>query len=498
VRTGADEQDARVARVRLGNGTIIDLDLSDLGGTVLPVGLRCESGVIDYANGSVLSLSPLIIFAPAGTGGVISIDGEEERFIYPIDDQPLKLASGALALSTRGAMSMWFCDGGELVFGEDDFPAATGLRVTASEPPKLGDWTARERFPAISGEGDWVDIDGPTCMEQLGNYLGYGWYRCIVNSDEECDCTLYLPAAGDRILTFVNAQYVATWGKSDGASIHPMPVHLRKGRNLLVFLADNMGRPNTGRKVGELKGIWGPIGLDWQVVTPHSVTMPSGQISAELKNQWELKTCWIDYDAQCRSVIWDVDLSADESLHLSILDLPQYSYVYVNDELACYHVATGSALSDFGYEEYPLGKFVRPAANRIELRILGWESDTPPADVALYRHRTDEILRGDWSFMPFDPAQAVNGDGSGHGLRVYETEFDAPTVPTPLWLDFSSMGKGQIYLNGTALGRYWSIGPQYYLYIPEPWLQAKNRLIVFEEENKTPELMNIRQAGVTH
>lgn len=501
VRTETDDQEPRTAQVTLGDGVKLSVDITDLQAAVIAIGPAISDGhTIDYTNGSVLSLGPLIIFGQPGTQGILSIDGEVTTFTYPADDAPMRMSVGGaevLVLSTDGALRTWFLSDGRIIYGESDFPWESCLRLRAPREslPDLDTWAYWPHFPMIDGEGNWTEIDGPDAMERLGQYLGYGWYRCAVNPETERDVTLYFPQAGDRILTFVNGQYTATWGKSDGASIKPMPIHLRQGENTLVFLADNMGRPNTGRKVGELKGIWGPIGLDWQEVDASDKTVASGGIPEEAKDRWELSTCWIDRNVQCRSVVWDADLEAGESLHLSILGLQEYSYVFVNDRPAYTHVATGSALSDLGYNEFPLDEFLRSGSNRVELRILGWASEAPPADVVLYRHRTDGVLDGSWGFMPFDPWQSRDGDNRGHSLRVYEAEFDAPSSPVPMWLDFSTMGKGQVYLNGRALGRYWSIGPQTCLYVPEPWLEERNRLTILEEQGMTPEGVRLRLAG---
>jgi beta-galactosidase len=49
------------------------------------------------------------------------------------------------------------------------------------------------------------------------------------------------------------------------------------------------------------------------------------------------------------------------------------------------------------------------------------------------------------------------------------------------FLDVSSLGKGLIWINGHALGRFWNIGPQETLYVPAPWLkQGKNDVLVFD------------------
>jgi len=49
------------------------------------------------------------------------------------------------------------------------------------------------------------------------------------------------------------------------------------------------------------------------------------------------------------------------------------------------------------------------------------------------------------------------------------------------FLNFETWGKGQVYVNGHAMGRFWSIGPQQTLYVPGCWLRkGKNEIIVLD------------------
>ena len=49
------------------------------------------------------------------------------------------------------------------------------------------------------------------------------------------------------------------------------------------------------------------------------------------------------------------------------------------------------------------------------------------------------------------------------------------------FLNLETWGKGQVWVNGHAMGRFWSIGPQQTLYIPGCWLKkGKNEIIVLD------------------
>lgn len=99
-------------------------------------------------------------------------------------------------------------------------------------------------------------------------------------------------------------------------------------------------------------------------------------------------------------------------------------------------------------------------------------------------------------------------------LTWYKTTFDAPAGRSPLALDMGSMGKGQVWINGQSLGRYWPAykasgacgecnyagtydekkclsncgeASQRWYHVPRSWLNPTgNLLVVFEEWGGDP------------
>ena len=62
----------------------------------------------------------------------------------------------------------------------------------------------------------------------------------------------------------------------------------------------------------------------------------------------------------------------------------------------------------------------------------------------------------------------------------YRGYFDLKKVGDT-FLNFETWGKGQVWVNGHAMGRIWSIGPQQTLYVPGCWLRkGKNEVIVLD------------------
>ena len=72
----------------------------------------------------------------------------------------------------------------------------------------------------------------------------------------------------------------------------------------------------------------------------------------------------------------------------------------------------------------------------------------------------------------------------------YKTTFKLDKVGDT-FLDMSTWGKGMVWVNGHAMGRFWEIGPQQTLYMPGCWLKkGVNEIIVLDL--KGPEKASIR------
>jgi beta-galactosidase len=80
------------------------------------------------------------------------------------------------------------------------------------------------------------------------------------------------------------------------------------------------------------------------------------------------------------------------------------------------------------------------------------------------------------------------------GPCFYRASFTV-TDPADTFLDTTALGKGEVWVNGHALGRFWSVGPQKTLYLPGPWLKrGVNDIIVFDLNGKPGETVK----GLNH
>ncbi len=73
------------------------------------------------------------------------------------------------------------------------------------------------------------------------------------------------------------------------------------------------------------------------------------------------------------------------------------------------------------------------------------------------------------------------GNQAGLMPRGYYKGTFKVKKPGDTFIDMSTWGKGQVWVNGHPLGRFWKIGPQQTLYCPGPWLnKGDNEIIVLD------------------
>lgn len=95
----------------------------------------------------------------------------------------------------------------------------------------------------------------------------------------------------------------------------------------------------------------------------------------------------------------------------------------------------------------------------------------------------------DWdiSLVPDEPEQTIAAlankavKATLQGRAGYYRGHVAIDKAGDTFLDMSDWGKGQVYVNGHALGRFWNIGPQQTLYLPGCWLhEGDNEVVVLD------------------
>ena len=512
------EIDAAAGVMVLGGRSIALAQPSSVPG-VLPFGLEIDPGrVIDFANATLLGLAGtparrvIVLRGASGRTGLVSINGQERSFVFPAD-RPLGVTVGGatvLALGNALADRAWFVDGRVLIGpdyvgeararGHEAFldgrtsaitvveangaiatrATAPAADVTAHVP--LTGWSARA-LPEIAATDGWTALDQPRSVEHLGQDMGYSWYRTRVHSETARQTALFPTAAKDRLTVFVNGERQGVWGRGEGAVRDPLKVQLRAGANAVTFLADNMGRRSEGTEL-DAKGIYGPAYAD-AVLLP----LPAPVLTAVAEpptNSWRYQTYRRYYpDAKLRRVAFTVPERAGHGLTLSLRWVPQFVWILVDGVLVAEHPGDLALTDGNAFSATVLDPYLHGTSAQIDLVYVGEPTADLDAKVKLIAYPLAARLGG-WGFRRW---AEPNGSSPPRGgdPAWWTCDFAMPTAPAPFFLVTQGLSKGHAWLNGRALGRYWSIGPQRSLYMPHGWMRSQNRLAIFDEGGRSPE-----------
>ncbi len=153
------------------------------------------------------------------------------------------------------------------------------------------------------------------------------------------------------------------------------------------------------------------------------------------------------------------------------------------------------------------GKSVGTVDRRLDQNSLAIDSPSPQSTLDVLVENTGRInfsirIRGErqgilgnatlagktltgWHIysLPMDaPATLTFGEDNGSGPCFYRGTLHVDK-PADTFLDTRQLRKGQLWVNGKNLGRFWFIGPQRALYLPASWLHAgDNDIVIFDLE----------------
>ncbi len=128
----------------------------------------------------------------------------------------------------------------------------------------------------------------------------------------------------------------------------------------------------------------------------------------------------------------------------------------------------GRAIKDFKGITDRVTLATEYAGHEVEYNLKQWDISLIPDDYATARQTFDTQRKLD--------AKSLCGQQAGY----YRGEFTLRKTGDT-FLNFETWGKGRVWVNGHAMGRIWSIGPQQTLYVPACWLKkGKNEIIVLD------------------
>ena len=107
---------------------------------------------------------------------------------------------------------------------------------------------------------------------------------------------------------------------------------------------------------------------------------------------------------------------------------------------------------------------------KVEIRNRNFT--TPLYNWEMFCYPDDYTFISSRNFKPYSK--------SSNNPAYYKGSFSVSSIGDT-FLDMRKWGKGMVWINGHAIGRFWEIGPQQTLYVPGCWLKkGKNEIIILD------------------
>jgi len=477
---------------------------------------------LNYTNlrpWAFLSKQLLVLFGPAGADGIVCLDDVQFQIKVPGGKEPtIEHHEGlTLAVLSREQMEATHIDPAGLAVGsagldEADKPiplAGWGqiqhvelegkiTRQGSSSPakltaPRLTGWQAAPA-PELTGHETFEKIDGPQSLESLGVAFGYGWYKLSLGKQKKGQ--MLLPAGGHRLHFYQKGQCQGVVGNGPGAMEQPAELSLM---GEVVVLADNFGRASEGYSLDALTGLAEHL----YAVEPVKLNKPQ-RLNERAADPFQLSGYVPGHrrghQPPTEALTWRFKFTSRRPMILEVTGLEVDAVVLINDApVGFYSAITGQqqlrVVLDPSDERFGGGQ------NTLKLSPfapLGQKTD-PTRHVMLYRVKDVVTGRGQWRFARWhQPGEEAFGKLPGAATDQptwFHATFQIKDSAQPLFFEPRGLSKGQIYLNGYNVGRYFNatregktVGSQKQYYLPEPWLseRADNELRLFDEHGKLP------------
>ncbi|WP_313545513.1 glycoside hydrolase family 35 protein [Leifsonia aquatica] len=138
--------------------------------------------------------------------------------------------------------------------------------VAASAPAFSQTFESAVPLFAVAGRlGEWQHTDDVPTFDELGHYSGFGLYRTEIDTHEPA--VLEFGEVRDRAYVFVGSTRVGVLARDH----HDRAITLSPSRGTLTVLVEDQGRVDYGPRIGESKGLIGPVQLNGEELQRWSV-----------------------------------------------------------------------------------------------------------------------------------------------------------------------------------------------------------------------------------
>ncbi|MBL0871382.1 MAG: beta-galactosidase [Phycisphaerales bacterium] len=378
-------------------------------------------------------------------------------------------------------------------------PVLLSAAVKGPAAVALGPWTAAEETDHADGSSArFASIAGPADLAALGAPYGYGWYRIKFRSGSAGSTLIATPRGGDRFHLFVDGHDAGVMGIGPGAQeLGEAKLSLKKKEQTLVVLAENLGRFAGGQHFGENKGLAGSL---WEVAPARGLSKATVKTDKPL-SALEYRTPLFDVHSadvtDPARLGWEWNGKRKYPLLMSVklkAGLTQRGLIVLNGKPIAFFDSGGP--DRLVIQPDDMGR----SANRLEIAVLA-SCGAPAAGLApcveFFDCVGDLLSEGQWAFAKWElPGEGAfkPQKGTHKGPTWYRTRFTVQSA-APAVLSMTGMSKGQVYVNGHHVGRYFTstakgkpVGPQTSLLIPAGFLRtgAANEIAIFDEHGFVP------------
>lgn len=491
---------------------------------------------LTYSSLCVLGTSGqvLVVFGGAGTVGRVAINGSPLEIDVPTGKSPsIEVHEGiTVVVCNDQQIEETFIHNDAVYVGVAGIDAsgkpfgtgrctriASNGEVTVQNVParsrnkvakiNRGAWEAAVASDHADGSNPrFATIPAPAALGQLGSPQGYGWYRVQEKVSAAKKVRLAAPRSSDRFQVFVDGGSVGVLGRGPGADEH-LQVSLRKGDHTLVLLADNLGHRSQGSNMDiEQKGLCDQL---WEVaqVKIGKAHIVEGEPLSPLSFKSPIFGLREDDQTHPGRVSWTIAHRRKAPLFLSIAGSPTRGLLVVNGDVVRY-VEAGEHASIVLNEEA-----LKRGNNTIEFAMVHEFGDEDAAKEELNRvaDRLNTVLtvwegegeltaKGTWGFakweQPMDSMFAPVSKTQASkiaGPTWWRTTFEGPSEGDAITLHLTGMTKGQVYLNGQHVCRYFvgladgtAVPPSDAIVLHASLLSTgSNDLVIFDEHGGNPE-----------
>ncbi|WP_223589516.1 beta-galactosidase [Neobacillus bataviensis] len=329
--------------------------------------------------------------------------------------------------------------------------------------------------------GNVKEADKPLDFSSFGQFSGYLGYESEFYAEETKETTIVFTRIEDPVLVFCNDQYVGKLSMIGAAAIE-LPV--KKGKNTLTCLVQNMGRFNFTQALGEPKGMSEAPALNGKYLS--------------IREGWQVEGCGVPHHLtnipKIEGRIGFLKSFFNNGYDCAILVGEGVSRVKVNGRSVKMLMESQTAWSrgNAVYGIADISDALKQGENVIDLDAQNLSSIRR---FDLYLFNEKEQIRN-WKTKSFAQLQEEKEwtvvDPQTISPRWYKSSFDWNPENGPIVkIRLDGMSKGCFWVNGHCLGRYWNIGPQEEYKIPASFLTQHNEVVIFDEEGMRPDQVAI-------